>query len=222
MLILLFSLLHNSLIFFWCNTFTRFSESCSFLFCKIFQHSLLTLRSHCLFSDISATIFYSLEIHRKHCSFLVCFVIDIVIANNVLNHFLEFRIFKFCCKIKSSKNQKFPQLFCLLSRIPNCECFCLNRLIYLLFKCIAELTIGLSFDCFELLVSDYQLLLNHCNFVAPLTAIIRRLKKESQSESHMSLHSCESFCQYLTRSKVNWQFVFENCFLLFSEKIYRV
>lgn len=106
-LILLFGLLHNSLVFFWCNTFTRFSESCSFLFCKIFQHSLLTLGSHCLFSNISSTILNSLEIHSKHCSILVFFVIELKIADNVLNHFLEFRIFKLCCKIKSSKNQKF-------------------------------------------------------------------------------------------------------------------
>jgi hypothetical protein len=210
LLIFLFSFLHYSLIFFWCDTFTRFSESYSFLFCKIFQHSLLTLRSHCLFSNILSTIFYSLEIHRKHCSFLIFYVIDVVIADNALNHFLEFRIFKFCCEIKSSKNQKFPQLVCLLSRISNCKCFCLDRLINLLCKCITELAIGLSFDSSELLVSDYQLLLHHCNLVAPFTAIIRRLKKESQSESHMSLHSRERFCQYLTWSKVYWQFVFEN------------
>ena len=105
--IFLFGFLHDSLIFFWCDALTRFSESCSFLFCKIFQHSLLTLRSHCFFSYISTTIFNSLEIHCKHCSILISFVIDIIIADNVLNHFLEFRILKFRCKIKSSKNQKF-------------------------------------------------------------------------------------------------------------------
>ena len=101
LLILLFGLLHNSLIFFGSNTFTRFNESCSFLLCKIVQHSLLTLCSHCLFSNISSSIFNSLEIHCKHCSILICFIVDVVIADNVLNNLLKFRIFKFISKIES-------------------------------------------------------------------------------------------------------------------------
>ena len=107
LLILLLGFLHDSLIFFCCNTFTRFNESCSFLFCKIFKHSFFTLLSHCLFSNIPSTILYSLEIHCKHCSLLIFFIIDVVIADNILDYIHEFRFLKFCVQIKSSKNQKF-------------------------------------------------------------------------------------------------------------------
>ena len=84
--ILLFCLLQNPLIVLRSDIFASFLQRFTLLFRQIVQHSLFALLPHGCFLDTTASLLDHVEIHREDCSFLIPFIVQIVIVHDVFDN----------------------------------------------------------------------------------------------------------------------------------------